>query len=67
MKLHFPWAFDPRIWRGYSTDMVIPALFCRRFAFITKLIFTTISRIVDEDPMWKFFSTDGERSFCSHI
>ena len=68
MKLLVPWALDLRIWQGCFTDMVILALFCRRFTFFTKLFFTTISKIVDEEgPKWTFCNTQGERKFCSHI
>ena len=56
MKLHFPWALDLRIWQGCFTDMIIPALFYCRFAFVTKLLLPRFRKLLTR---WK--------KFCSHI
>ena len=46
MKLHFPWALDLIIWQGYFTDMLIPALLYRRFAFVTKLLLPRFRKLL---------------------
>ena len=56
MKLHFPWALDLRIWQGCFTDMIIPALFYRRFAFVTKLLLPRFRKLLTRRALSGYFA-----------